>query len=41
MTKYFTIEQIAQMKKLKRTAFVNSLSGFKSLNLIGTKSEEG
>ena len=41
MTKHFTNEQIAQIKKLKRTAFVNSLSGFKSLNLIGTKSEEG
>jgi len=37
----YTNGQIAQMEKLKRTAFVNSLSGFKSLNLIGTKSNSG
>lgn len=35
---HYTNGQIAQMEKLKRTAFVNSLSGFKSLNMIGTKS---
>ena len=38
---HYTNGQIAQMEKLKRTAFVNSLSGFKSLNLIGTKSNSG
>lgn len=29
------------MEKLKRTAFVNSLSGFKSLNLIATQNNNG
>ena len=34
-------EQIVNMEKHLRTAFVNSLSGFKSLNLIGTKNTYG
>jgi len=34
-------ENILQFEKLYRTNFVNSLSGFKSANLIGTISKEG
>lgn len=34
-------ENILHFEKLYRTAFVNSLSGFKSANLIGTISNEG
>lgn len=36
-----TNENILQFEKLFRTNFVNSLSGFKSANLIGTISKEG
>ncbi|HGJ66424.1 TPA: flavin reductase family protein [bacterium] len=36
-----TNENISQFEKLYRTNFVNSLSGFKSANLIGTISKEG
>jgi flavin reductase (DIM6/NTAB) family NADH-FMN oxidoreductase RutF len=36
-----TKEDILGFEKLYRTAFVNSLSGFKSANLIGTISKEG
>ncbi|MEP0862297.1 MAG: flavin reductase family protein [Ignavibacterium sp.] len=36
-----TNENILQFEKLYRTNFVNSLSGFKSANLIGTISKEG
>jgi flavin reductase (DIM6/NTAB) family NADH-FMN oxidoreductase RutF len=36
-----TKENILQFEKLYRTNFINSLSGFKSANLIGTVSKEG
>lgn len=36
-----TQENILAFEKLYRTNFVNSLSGFKSANLIGTFSKEG
>lgn len=36
-----TKENIKNFEKLYRTAFVNSLSGFKSANLIGTISSKG
>jgi flavin reductase (DIM6/NTAB) family NADH-FMN oxidoreductase RutF len=36
-----TKEEILKFEKLYRAAFVNSLSGFKSANLIGTISVEG
>ncbi len=36
-----TKENILEFEKLYRTNFVNSLSGFKSANLIGTISSEG
>lgn len=38
---YITKENILDFEKLYRTNLVNSLSGFKSANLIGTISEEG
>ncbi len=36
MTKYLDTDDINQLEQRKRTAFINSLSGFKSLNLIAT-----
>ena len=36
-----TKKNIKEYEKLYRAAFVNSLSGFKSANLIGTISSEG
>lgn len=41
MLTHFTNQQIADIEERKRTALVNSLSGFKSLNLIGTVNKEG
>jgi flavin reductase (DIM6/NTAB) family NADH-FMN oxidoreductase RutF len=38
---HFTNQQIAETEERKRTALVNSLSGFKSLNLIGTVNKYG
>jgi flavin reductase (DIM6/NTAB) family NADH-FMN oxidoreductase RutF len=38
---HFTNQQIAETEERKRTALVNSLSGFKSLNLIGTANKDG
>ncbi|WBX98085.1 flavin reductase family protein [Chryseobacterium gambrini] len=38
---HFTNQQIAETEERKRTALVNSLSGFKSLNLIGTVNKDG
>jgi flavin reductase (DIM6/NTAB) family NADH-FMN oxidoreductase RutF len=35
------LETLLQLEKPYRTNFVNSLSGFKSANLIGTISKEG
>jgi len=37
----FTKQNILEFEKLYRTNFINSLSGFKSANLIGTISAEG
>lgn len=36
MTKHLDTDDINQLEQRKRTAFINSLSGFKSLNLIAT-----
>jgi flavin reductase (DIM6/NTAB) family NADH-FMN oxidoreductase RutF len=36
MEKYYNIEDIEKMSKRFRTQFINCLSGFKSLNLVGT-----
>ncbi len=41
MLTHFTNQQIAGLEKRIRTALVNSLSGFKSLNLIGTANTTG
>lgn len=41
MLTHFTNQQIADMEKRARTALINSLSGFKSLNLIGTVDKGG
>jgi flavin reductase (DIM6/NTAB) family NADH-FMN oxidoreductase RutF len=38
---HFTNQQIAETEERKRTALVNSLSCFKSLNLIGTVNKDG
>ncbi|BEV03635.1 flavin reductase family protein [Chryseobacterium gambrini] len=38
---HFTNQQIAETEERKRTALINSLSGFKSLNLIGTVNKDG
>jgi flavin reductase (DIM6/NTAB) family NADH-FMN oxidoreductase RutF len=37
----FSAEEIAAMESRRRAAFVNSLSGFKSANLVGTSNGEG
>jgi len=37
----FTKQNILEFEKLYRTNFINSLSGFKSANLVGTISKEG
>ena len=37
----FSAEMIAAMETRQRAAFVNSLSGFKSANLVGTADAEG
>lgn len=41
MLNHFTNQHIAGLEKRIRTALVNSLSGFKSLNLIGTVNKSG
>lgn len=41
MLTHFTHQQIADLEERKRIAMINSLSGFKSLNLIGTVNKEG
>ncbi|CAD7816239.1 hypothetical protein CHRY9390_03129 [Chryseobacterium aquaeductus] len=41
MLTHFTNQQIADLEERKRTAMINSLSGFKSLNLIGTINKIG
>ncbi|MDZ7690142.1 MAG: flavin reductase [Balneolaceae bacterium] len=39
--KLFTASDIDSMKKVPRLKLINSLSGFKSANLVGTKSKQG
>jgi flavin reductase (DIM6/NTAB) family NADH-FMN oxidoreductase RutF len=39
--KSFSIEQIKLMDRFKRTHFINTLSGFKSVSLIGTINKSG
>lgn len=41
MLTHFTNQHLAGLEKRSRTALVNSLSGFKSLNLIGTVNKTG
>lgn len=41
MLTHFTNQDIAGLEKRTRTALVNSLSGFKSLNLIGSVNKSG
>ena len=41
MYKQFSKEQVCEMDRHSRAYFVNSLSGFKSANLIATKSQSG
>ena len=41
MLTHFTNLQLADIEKRKRIALINSLIGFKSLNLIGTSNKEG
>ncbi len=38
---HFKLEEIMDMERRKRATLINYLSGFKSANLIGTKSKEG
>ncbi len=38
---HFSKDRIAALEKHTRTHFINSLSGFKSANLIGTQDEQG
>ncbi len=37
----FTSQELAEQEKRYRTNFINSLSGFKSLQLLGTKNQDG
>jgi flavin reductase (DIM6/NTAB) family NADH-FMN oxidoreductase RutF len=37
----FTSKELAEQEKPYRTNFINSLSGFKSLQLLGTKKQDG
>lgn len=39
--KHFNSDDLTQMPNRERARFVNSLSGFKSANLIGTQDDEG
>lgn len=39
--KHFDIEHLSSMENRYRTKLINSLSGFKSVNLIGTQSSNG
>lgn len=41
MLTHLTHQQITDLEERKRIAMINSLSGFKSLNLIGTINKEG
>jgi len=37
----YTLQDINEMQKIERLNFINTITGFKSANLIGTKSKEG
>jgi flavin reductase (DIM6/NTAB) family NADH-FMN oxidoreductase RutF len=37
----YTLQDINKMQKIERLNFINTITGFKSANLIGTKSKEG
>ena len=41
MKKHFTFESIMEMHKHKKTHFINSLGGFKSVSLLGTSNSLG
>lgn len=41
MKKTYTSEDIASMKQRYRANFINSIAGFKALNLVGTVNKEG
>lgn len=41
MKKNYTSEDIAAMEQRYRANFINTIAGFKSLNLVGTRSENG
>lgn len=41
MTKIFNSDDINQLERIYRINLINALSGFKSVNLIGTKSKTG
>lgn len=41
MTKHVTASDITQMNKIYRLNFINSCTGFKTANLVGTVSKEG
>ena len=41
MLKQTSFEEIEKMERLYRAAFINSLSGFKSVNLVGTTNKGG
>ncbi len=41
MKKNFTSEDIAAMEQRYRANFINTITGFKALNLVGTRSENG
>ncbi len=41
MKKTYTSEDIASMEQRYRANFINSIIGFKALNLVGTRSEKG
>jgi flavin reductase (DIM6/NTAB) family NADH-FMN oxidoreductase RutF len=41
MEKHLNLESILQLEQRKRAALINSLSGFKSLNLVGTINGQG
>lgn len=41
MMMHYSQQKIFEMEYYQRTAFINSLSGFKSLNLVGTTNSKG
>ena len=41
MTKVMNHQDILDLERIYRINLINAISGFKSLNLLGTKSESG